>query len=83
LYFITADVDIENLEKALSLADNQIIDLEAKAQNLNDEKNRYKDKVDVSRNFWFYFLLYSFVYLFCMHHNMFSPKKKNLQFVVL
>ncbi|XP_060607664.1 nuclear anchorage protein 1-like [Ruditapes philippinarum] len=40
------DVDIENLEKALSLADNQIIDLEAKAQNLNDEKNRYKDKVD-------------------------------------
>ncbi|XP_053405776.1 uncharacterized protein LOC123566477 isoform X3 [Mercenaria mercenaria] len=40
------DVDLANMEKALSLADNQIIDLEAQAQNLTDEKNRYKEKVE-------------------------------------
>lgn len=44
---VVADVDLANLEKALAMADNQIIDLEAQAQNLADERNRYKEKVEV------------------------------------
>jgi len=43
----TAEIEITNLEKALSTADNKLIDLEATNKNLSDDRDRHMNKVEV------------------------------------
>ena len=46
-FYISAEIEITNLEKALTSADNKIIDLEAENKNVKDERDRHMEKAKV------------------------------------
>lgn len=47
ILYIAAEIEITNLEKALTSADNKIIDLEAENKNVKDERDRHMEKAKV------------------------------------